>query len=87
MKNHLRWSSRWLRPPMPQFPVGYTHMLVSKSAKICITPNAIPKICVTLNANPQHEQVEYRLRWALWPWGLRWANKFYVFCVDFIRVG
>ena len=38
-------------------------MLVSKNAKLCITPNANVKICVTPNANPQHEQVEYRWRW------------------------
>ena len=51
------------------------NMLVSKNAKICITPNAklkicvTPnaklKICVTPNANPERESVEYRifLRW------------------------
>ena len=45
-------SSHWLRPPMPQFRITYTNMLVSKNAK--------PKICVTPNANPQRESVEYR---------------------------
>ena len=34
-------------------------MLVSKNAKICVTPNANAKICVTPNANPQREQVKY----------------------------
>ena len=46
-------SWRWLRPSMPQFRVGGTNMLVSKNAKICVTPNA----------KPQHEPMEYRLRW------------------------
>ena len=44
-------SLRWLRPPTPQFRFGYTgYMLVSKNAKICVTPNAKPKIGVTPNA-------------------------------------
>ena len=38
-------------------------MLVSKNAKICVTPNAKLKICVSPNTNPQREPVEYRLRW------------------------
>ena len=38
-------------------------MLVSKIAKICVTPNMNAKICVTPNTNPQGEQVEYRSRW------------------------
>ena len=46
-------SSRWLRPPTPQFRVGDTNMLVSKNAKICVTPTANAKICVSPNANPQ----------------------------------
>ena len=46
-------SSRRLRPPMPQFRIGDTNILVSKNAKICGTPNA----------NPQSEQVEYRWCW------------------------
>ena len=35
-------SSRWLRPPTPQFGIGDTSMLVSKNAKICITPTPTP---------------------------------------------
>ena len=38
-------------------------MLVSKNAKICVSPNAKPKICFTPNANPQHKSVEHRLHW------------------------
>ena len=34
-------------------------MLVSKKAKICVTPNAKPKIYITPNANSQRESVEY----------------------------
>ena len=56
-------SCRWLRPPMPQFCVGYTNMLVSKNARMCVTPNTKPKICISPNAKPQHKSVEYRLRW------------------------
>ena len=38
-------------------------MLVSKNAKICVTPNAKLKICVTPKAKPKCKSVEYRLRW------------------------
>ena len=40
-------------------------MLVSKNAKICVTPNTNTKICITPNAKPQSESVEYRLCWVL----------------------
>ena len=53
-------------------------MLVSKNAKICITPNANTKICITPNANPQHEQEEYRSRWQC---------RFHVVCAHLISVG
>ena len=45
---------------MREFCVGDTNILVSKNAKICITPNANAKICVTPNPNPQRQHVEYR---------------------------
>ena len=77
-------SLHWLRPPMPQFRVGDTNMLVSKKAKICVTPNSKHKICITPNANPQRESVEYRLRWDLF---LCWPCTFSFFGVDFICVG
>ena len=51
-------------------------MLVSKNAKICVTPNAKPKSCVIPNANPQCESVEYRLHWVS-----HWACTFHVICV------
>ena len=35
---------------MPQFRVGDTNVVVSKNAKISITPNVNAKICVTPNA-------------------------------------
>ena len=47
--------------PTPQFRVGDTNMLVSKNAKICVTPNAKSKICVTLNANLQRKPVVYTI--------------------------
>ena len=59
-------SSHWLRPPMPQFRITYTNMLVSKKAKIRVNPNAKPKMCVTPNANPQRKSVEYTLHWVSW---------------------
>ena len=55
-------------------------MVVSKNAKICITPNAKHKICVTPNANPQRESVEYRI-FLLSP------CTFHFVGVNFIRVG
>ena len=80
-------SSRWLRPPTPQFRVGDTNMLVSKNASICVTPNANAKICITPNANPQREQVEYR--WCCVPnmRGWHWPCRFHIFCVHFICIG
>ena len=62
-KNIRVGSWCWLGPPTPQFCVTYTNMLVSKNAKICITPDTKPKICVTPNAKPKCKSVEYRLRW------------------------
>ena len=61
-------------------------MLVSKNAKICITPKANAKICVTPNANLQGEQMGYRFHWVPWRWDSSWACIFHVFCVDFIRI-
>ena len=80
-------SLLWLRPPTPQFRVWDTNMLVSKNAKICVTPNANAKIFVTPNANPQSKQVEYR--WRLVPnmRGWRWPSRFHVVCLIFGRVG
>ena len=69
----LRWSS----PPTPHFRVGDTNILVSKNAKMCVTPNA----------NPQCKQVEYRWRWVSNIRGWRWPCRFHVVCVHFIRVG
>ena len=40
-----------------------TNMLVSKNAKICVTPNVKHKICVTPNAKPEPEPMEHRLHW------------------------
>ena len=70
-------SSRWLRPLMPQFPVGDSNMLVSKNAKICVTPNA----------NPQREQVEYRWRWVPNALFSCWPCRFHVVCVNFVCAG
>ena len=44
--------------PKVKIRVGDTNMLVSKNAKICITPNANAKICITPNVKPQRESVE-----------------------------
>ena len=70
-QNHLHWV-------LAQFCIGYTNMLVSKNAKICVFFNANPKNCVTPNANPQRESVEYRLRWPC---------TFHVVCAHFICIG
>ena len=43
--------------------VGNTNMLVSKNAKICVTPNTKPKMCVFPPTRiPQCQSVEYRLQ-------------------------
>ena len=62
-------------------------MLVSKNAKICVTPNEKHKICVTPNAKPQHEPMEYRLRWFPKAKFLRWPCSFHVVCAHFVCVG
>ena len=62
-------------------------MLVSKNAKICVTPNVNAKICVTPNAKPQRESVEYRLRWVPNAKFWRWPCTFHVVCAHFICVG
>ena len=62
-------------------------MLVSKNAKICVTPNVNSRICITPKANPQHEQVEYRSRWVPNVKFLRWPCRFHVVCAHFILVG
>ena len=66
---------------------GDTNMLVSKNAKICVTPNANAKICITPKANPQREQVEYRLCWVPNAKFSHWPCTFNFFGVNFIRVG
>ena len=45
-----------LTPPTPQFCVGDTNMLVSKNAKICVTPNANSKICIIPTQTPNASQ-------------------------------
>ena len=43
--------SCWAIPPTREFCVWDTNMLISKNAKICVTPNTNAKICDTPNAN------------------------------------
>ena len=61
-------------------------MLVSKNAKIYVTPDAKPKISITPNAKPQLQSVEYRLRWVPNTKFTRWPCTFHFFGVDFIRI-
>ena len=56
-------------------------MLVSKNAKICVTPDAKPKICVSPKAKPQRKSVEYRLCWVPNANFSRWACTFHI-CVS-----
>ena len=62
---------------------GNTNMLVSKNAKICLTPKADTKICLTPNAKPNRESVKYRLRWVPNAKLLRWPCTFHVVCAHF----
>ena len=89
MQNYWRWGQRKClgEPPNAKFRIGDTKMLVSKNAKICVTPNAKHKICVTPNAKPQREPMQCRLRWVPIAKTSRWPCTFFFFCVDFIRVG
>ena len=82
MRKHLRWVLHWLRPLTQNWErrtqhVGNTNMLVSKNAKICVTPN--PK--------PQHESVEYGLCWVPNATFSRWHCTSLFVGVDFIHVG
>ena len=45
------------------FCVTYTNMLISKTAKICVTPNAKQKKSITPNA--KRKPMEYGLRWVI----------------------
>ena len=47
--------------PNAKFCDGYTNMLESKNAKICVTSNAKNKICVTPNAKPQSKQIDRKI--------------------------
>ena len=87
MQNHSRWVLALAKTANIKFCVGNTNMLVSKNAKICVTPDTYFKICFTPNAKPQRESVEYRLPWALNAKFLRWACTFHVVCVNFIHFG
>ena len=71
---------RWAMPPMPEFCVGDTNMLVSFAL-------GDANFSRHLTQNPQRESVEYRLRWVPKAKRLRWPCTFHVFCVDFICVG
>ena len=62
-------------------------MLVSKNAKICLTPNAKHKICVSPNANTQRKSVEYRLHWVPNATFLYGPVHLIIVDVDFIPVG
>ena len=73
-----------LRPP-PE--ILCTNMLVSKNAKMCITPNANLKICVTPNGKPQRKSVEYRLRWVPNARFSHWPCRFHVVCPVFFALG
>ena len=61
-------------------------MLVSKNAKICLTPNAKHKICVTPNAKDQCKPMEYRLRWVPSAKFSRWPCTFHGVFARFICV-
>ena len=68
-----------LDPQRPNFAkVGDTNMLVSKNAKICVTPNAKHKICVIPNAKPKREPMEYRLHWVPKAKYSHWPCRFHV---------
>ena len=60
-------------------------MLVSKNAKIGITPDAKPKICVTPNKKPVSGI--YRLRWVPNAQFSRWPCTFHFFGVNLSHVG
>ena len=56
-----------------------TNMLVSKNAKICVTPNANAKFCVTPNANSQPPTRAGRIYAKF----LHWPCRFHVVCASF----
>ena len=47
----------WAISPMREFCIRDTNMLVSKTTKICVTPNVNAKICIT------PKQTQYANRW------------------------
>ena len=78
-QKYWRWGYALGQPPNVKICVGSTNMLVSKNAKVCVTPNAKPKICVTPNAN----------QWNIGYVGSTMQNfalaVYISFCADFIR--
>ena len=81
-QNILCWGLCWTIPPNIALGiptcwvyqhVGYTNMLVSKNARIC----------VTANAKPQCESVEYRLCWVPKAKCLHWPCTFHLFVCRF----
>ena len=83
MQNSRVGAPRWSRPPMREFRVGDTNMLVSNNAKICVTPNANAKICMSLTPTPNAS------RWNIGGVGTPTQGAgvghvhFMFFCVDF----
>ena len=76
---------RWVTPRTRRFRVTYTNMLVSKNAKIFVTPNAKHKICVTPNVN--HHASQWNIALGPQPKFSRWPCTFHVVCAHFIRIG
>ena len=79
MQNVRVRALHWSRPPMPEFRIGDTNMLVSKNAEMCVAPGAKPKTCVTPNAKPQRLSVKYRLRWVPNAKFSHWQCTFHLF--------
>ena len=71
------WAGVGQYPPMPEFRIGDTNMLVTENAKICINPNAKPKICISPKGKPKRKSVEYRWCWVFW----RWPCIFHVYFI------
>ena len=78
----------WLRPQTPQFWVGYTNMLVSKTLKFALPQTRNIKFASPPTQIP-NAAMEYNVRLLLVPNAKcsRWPCTFLFFGVDFICVG
>ena len=69
--------SRWVIPQRKteSFVLGIPTCWYLKRLKFALSPMQMLEFVLSSMQTPKHEQVEYRLRWVSWHWGLHWATQ------------